>query len=99
MNGAGNANSIQFYLIISPKAVYTRKNDSTKLEVSFLPLMQKKIAEGVTKVNSIHRIKTNYIKKALEVRTVKRKSCRNLIYYLSKNSLYSSKYLYFLCWS
>jgi hypothetical protein len=49
----------------------------------------------VSKVNLIHRTKTNYIEEAFEVRTVKRESCQKLINYLSKYPLYSSKYLDF----
>jgi len=100
MNTAGIANNIRYYMRISQKAVYIRKNDLTKSEESFIPLMQT-IADflDVSKVNLIHRTKTNYFEEAFEVRTVKRESCQKLINYLSKYPLYSSKYLDFLSWS
>lgn len=79
MNTAGIANNIKYYMRISQKTVYIRKIDltkSAKSEESFLPLMQT-IADFlyVSKVNLIHRTKTNYIEEAFEVRTVKRESC------------------------
>jgi hypothetical protein len=100
INPAGIANQIRYYMRISQKVIYTRKNDPTKSEMSFLPLMQT-IADylDVSKVNLIQRIKIKYFEKAFEVRTVKRESCGKLINYLSKYPLYSSKYLDFLCWS
>ena len=68
MNTAGIANNIKYYMRISQKTVYIRKNDltkSAKSEESFLPLMQT-IADflDVSKVNLIHRTKTNYIEEA-----------------------------------
>jgi hypothetical protein len=100
INASGIANSIKYYMRISQRAVYTRKNDPTKSEISFLPLMET-IANSfdVSKVNLINRKKSNYTEEAYEVRTVKRESCEKLINYLSKYPLFSSKYLDFLCWS
>jgi len=100
INREGIASSLKFYMRITQKSKYTKNNDSSKSEISFLPLMQK-IADFllVSKVKPIQRIKPNYTEEALEVRTVKRESCRKLINYLLKYPLFSSKYLDFLCWS
>jgi hypothetical protein len=82
---------------ISQRAEYLRKNDDTQTKVSYFPIMTE-IANflSVSNVRSINRIKPNYIEKVYEVRTVKRLSCEELINYMSKYPLYSSKYLDFL---
>lgn len=96
VNSSGIANSIRYYMRISQRADYLRKNDITQTKVSCLPIMTE-IANflNVSKVNSISRIKPNYTEEVYEVRTVKRFSCEILINYLSKHPLYGSKHLDF----
>lgn len=100
VNSLGIANSIRYYMRISQRAEYLRKNDETQTKVSYLPIMTE-IANflSVSNVTSINRNKPNYIEKVYEVRTVKRLSCEELINYMSKYPLYSSKYLDFLDWA
>lgn len=94
-NSEGIANRIKYYMRISQRMEYHRKNNT--LENSYLPIMETiKEYFYVSKVVKINRIKINYNENAYEVRTDKRESCEKLINYLDKYSLYSSKYLIWL---
>jgi hypothetical protein len=99
VNSDGIANSIKYYMRISQRAEYIRKNDNEDPKVSYLPIMTE-IANflNVSNLITINRIKSNYIENAYEVRTVKRLSCELLINYLTKFPLYSSKFLDYLNW-
>lgn len=99
VNSVGIANSIRYYMRISQRAEYIRKNDSTQTKVSYLPIMTE-IANflNVSNVRTINRIRSDITEKVYEVRTVKRLSCEELINYLTKYPLYSSKYLDYLDW-
>ena len=100
LNKKGIAKSIKYSMRISQRAVYINKGIENITDNSFLHIMNK-IGHflDVSKVNFIQRIRSNFIEKAYEVKTVKRGSCEKLINYLLKYPLYSSKYQDFLCWA
>lgn len=99
VNSKGIVNSIRFYMRISQRKYYHRKNNDNHNTDSYLSIMSN--IKNTLKVNSlieIKRVRQDYIEESFEIRTVKKESCTILIDYLSKYPLFSSKHLDYLNW-
>lgn len=97
VNSTDIVKEIKYYMRIFQRSTYSRKNNENNY--SYLPLIKTiKIFLDVSKVKEITRIRDNYTEYVYEVRTDKRNSCENLINYLLKYPLFSSKHQDFLAW-
>jgi hypothetical protein len=99
INSIGIANRIKYYMRISQRVIYPRKDDFSQFTDSYLPLMNIiKEFLNVSEVKDITRVRNNYNEYLYEIRTDRRESCEILINYLSKSPLFSSIHQDFLAW-